>query len=107
LGALYYHGKGVEADPETAIDYYKRAAEQGNPEYQCELGKLYKYGEFFEKNLMEALKWYTKAYLQGYSDIIQRLYDMYEHELYVDYFFKRLLQNLLVASCGHFRLSST
>jgi TPR repeat protein len=58
-------------------------------------------------SMLEALKWYTKAYLQGYNDTKLKLYDMYEHELYEDYFFKRLLQNLSVASCGHFRLSNT
>jgi TPR repeat protein len=104
LGTLYHHGKGVEADPEKAIDYYKRAAEQGNPVYQCELGKLYEDGKLFEKNLLEALKWYPKAYLKGYNDVRQRLYDMYEHELYEDYFFKKILQKLLIASQGYFRL---
>jgi TPR repeat protein len=107
LGILYHHGKGVEADSEKAIKYYKCAAEQGNPQYQYELGRLYEDGELAQKNLLEALKWYTKAYLQGYNDVRQRLYDMYEHELYEDYFFKKLLQNLLVASCGHFRLNDS
>jgi TPR repeat protein len=106
LGTLYHYGKGVEADSEKAIEYYKRAVEQGNPEYQCALGKLYEDGKLFENNLLEALKWYTKAYIQGYNDIRQRLYDMYEHEPYEYYFFKRMLQNLLVASCGHFRLNN-
>jgi TPR repeat protein len=107
LGTLYHHGKGVEADPDKAIKYYKRAAEQGNPVYQCELGKLYEDGKLFERNLLKALKWYTKAYLKGYNDVRQRLYDMYEHKPYEDYFYERLLRNLLVASCGHFRLKDS
>jgi TPR repeat protein len=106
LGVAYYYGKGVEVDLKKVIEYFKYAAEQGKPEYQCQLGILYEEGELMEKNLLEALKWYTKAYLQGYDTIRPRLFTMYEHKPYEDYFFEKLVHNLSIASCGNFRLNN-
>jgi TPR repeat protein len=105
LGIAYHYGKGVEVDLKRAVEYYKYAAEQGKPEYQCQLGLLYEKGELVEKNLLESLKWYTKAYIQGYNTIRPRLFTMYEHKPYEDYFFEKLVQNLSIASFGHFRLT--
>jgi TPR repeat protein len=107
LGVAYHYGKGVEIDSKKAVEYFKYAAEQGKPKYQCQLGILYEKGGLVEKDLLEALKWYTKAYLQGYDTIRPRLFTMYEHKPYEDYFFEKLVQNLSIASCGYFRLNTT
>jgi TPR repeat protein len=56
LGVAYQCGKGVEVDLKKAVEYYKYAAEQGKPEYQCQLGILYEEGKIVEKDLLEALK---------------------------------------------------
>ena len=36
----YFHGKGVDADKNEAVKWFKRAAEQGLPEAQAVLQQL-------------------------------------------------------------------
>lgn len=41
LGLFYSKGCGVKEDKEKAIEYYKKAAEQGNEEAIAALGETY------------------------------------------------------------------
>lgn len=47
------------------MEWYKKAAEQGNDEAQDMLGDFYYYGNGVEKDLAKALEWYKKAADQG------------------------------------------
>ena len=57
--------------PYTYIDYaeaaqwYRQAAEQGNTEAQCVLGRFYYMGYGVNKDYAEAVKWYRQAAEQG------------------------------------------
>jgi len=55
-------GKGRD---ETAVGWFKKAADQGHSEAQYELGIRYQYGRGFTQNDKEAVKWYKKAAEQG------------------------------------------
>jgi len=61
--------KGITAyeseDYTTAVDYFTKAAEQGNAEAQFMLGYCYKAGIGVEANGAEAEKWFHKAAEQG------------------------------------------
>ena len=61
LGNAYCTGDGVEQDFEAAVEWFRKAAEQGLAEAQLVLGAQCK----IEENLEEAAKWYRKAAEQG------------------------------------------
>lgn len=48
-----------------AAEFYKRAAEQGNPEAQNRLGLLYHNGEGVTQDHAEAERWFRRAAAQG------------------------------------------
>lgn len=61
--ALYKSGQYVEA-----VQFFKKAAEQGNALAQYNFGYCYEKGYGIEKNEEEAIKWYRKAAEQGYHN---------------------------------------
>ena len=65
LGWMYYKGEGVEVDMVKAVEWFTKAARQGNAAAQYNLGYCYYFGEGVEKDIVEALKWYRKAAEQG------------------------------------------
>lgn len=61
-------GKGVPKNEEEAVQWYRKAAEQGFAQAQYNLGVCYHYGVGVLINLAEATQWYHKAVAQGYPD---------------------------------------
>ena len=51
---------------EEAVKWFRKAAEQGNPQAQYTLGMMYQKGRGVAQNQSEAQKWYQKAAGQGY-----------------------------------------
>ena len=62
---MYFEGKGVVQDFEEAFGWYRKAAEQGQPDAQCNLGVMYFEGHGVAKNDKEAERWWRKAADQG------------------------------------------
>jgi TPR repeat protein len=94
LGTAYHYGYGVESDPEIAVGCYVMAAELGHAGSQYALGRLYEYGELVDESPFEALKWYTCSYLQGNTNVISNLYNLYDDKPYESVFYKKLFQIL-------------
>lgn len=46
---MYLHGYGVQKDIQQAINFFKSAADKGNPDAQLNLGTLYFSKFFFPK----------------------------------------------------------
>jgi serine/threonine-protein kinase len=66
---LYDSGKGVDRDEEKAAAWYQKAAEQGHPLAQLNLGDMYAYGGGgLQQSLEQAFNWYRKAAEQGNAD---------------------------------------
>ena len=74
LAFMYKHGKGVPPDPQKAIEWYTKAAEQGYASAQNNLGVMYeRIGEqallLDERagvsNFLKAMKWFQEAGKQG------------------------------------------
>ena len=42
---MYYNGQGVDQDYAKALEWYKLAALQGNPQAQFKLGKMFNNGQ--------------------------------------------------------------
>jgi len=68
LGRRYAKGEGVEKNWHKAIQYFRKAAEQGHPQAQHELGSCYWSGLFVTQDKVEAAKWFRKAAEQGYAN---------------------------------------
>lgn len=58
-------GRGVPQDYTAAAEWYRKAAEQGDAEAQCNLGWLLENGWGVDKSLEKAEEWYRKAAEQG------------------------------------------
>ena len=57
----YESGRGVEQDNAQAFKWYRKSAEQGDPQGQVALATSYQKGQGVAKDYAEALKWYRKA----------------------------------------------
>jgi len=60
------------------IEWYKKAAKQGNADAQNHLGVCYENGTGVDINLKTATEWYKKAADQGDTDAMNRLARLYE-----------------------------
>ena len=69
LGWIYASGIGVLVDADKAVEWYQKAAAQGYPKAQYELGIMYGSGETVTsvaKDPNKAAEWFQKAAAQGY-----------------------------------------
>jgi TPR repeat protein len=58
---------------QKALSLISRAAEQGNPETQFNLGAMYRAGKGVAQSDAEAVRWYRKAAAQGNNDATKAL----------------------------------
>ncbi|HIU97479.1 MAG TPA: sel1 repeat family protein, partial [Candidatus Ornithoclostridium faecigallinarum] len=56
---------GVKQDWQKAVEWYAKAAEQGDAVAQCNLGICYANGQGVKQDRQKAIEWYTKAAQQG------------------------------------------
>lgn len=69
LGKIFDYGNGgVEQNQEVAARWYLRAAEQGYPGAQFNLGNCYQLGEGVKEDKEQAVYWYRQAAIQGDAD---------------------------------------
>ncbi len=76
---MYENGDGVEQDYEEALEWFRKAAEQGDLLAQYSLGDMYENGNGVEQDYEEALEWFRKAAEQGLSLAQYSLGLMYEN----------------------------
>lgn len=66
---MYLEGNEyVQQDNKTAFEYFKKAADLGNPVGQSGLGLMYLYGRGVTKDYEKALHFFTLAADQGWVD---------------------------------------
>ena len=58
---MYEEGQGVRQDYAQAVQWYRKAAEQGLAEAQYNLGVMYAKGEGVRQNYKIAKEWFGKA----------------------------------------------
>lgn len=61
LAGEYLVGKGVAKDPAQAAYWFRKAADQGDPGAQNELGYLYIWGIGVDRDETQAFKWFARA----------------------------------------------
>lgn len=85
IGHLYRWGQGVEKNIETAMQWYRRAAELGFSRAQANLAAIYLQGEEgVAVNYDEAHKWFAAAAIQGHAVAQYNLGLMFELGLGVE-----------------------
>ena len=62
---MYEYGLGVSRDYNEAVKWYRKSAEQGDADSQCNLGHMYAQGLGVQKDYYEAEKWTKKSAEQG------------------------------------------
>ncbi len=67
LGTMYASGKGVKADPGTAVAYFYRAAHRGYAPAQLALSDAFAKGQGTGRDLSNAYKWARLAHVRGYG----------------------------------------
>ena len=77
LGFLYRKGWDVPLDYVQAVQWFRRAAEQGYADAQSYLGWMYKTGRGVPQDDAQAVQWYRQAAEQGYARGQHNLGDMY------------------------------
>ena len=80
IGWDYYYGRnGKQTDYSEAVEWFRKAAEQGYADAQIYLGNCYYNGWCVPQDYSEAVKWYRKAAEQGNEyakEQLQRLKEM-------------------------------
>lgn len=67
LGLKYNKGEGVSEDDVKAVNWYRKAANQGHAKAQFKLGAMYVNGEGVPEDDAEAVRWFRKAAEQGHA----------------------------------------
>ncbi|KAI8073201.1 hypothetical protein BC940DRAFT_290781 [Gongronella butleri] len=67
MGVSFRHGWGCKKNKETAVHFFKIAADLGDPDAQNDLGFCYHHGHGVKKDLHLAAKYYRLADKQGHG----------------------------------------
>jgi TPR repeat protein len=62
MGKIYYYGKLMPQDYEAAVEWWQKAADQGNYAAQVSLSHAYRYGEGVAKDEKLANYWLEKSF---------------------------------------------
>jgi hypothetical protein len=82
LGFLYYTGdRRLPRDYAEALNWFRKAADRGNPSGQDHLGMMYYLGRGVPRDYTEALKWFRKAAEQGNVHAEREPIEMYDRGL--------------------------
>ncbi len=65
LAVMYAKGEGVSKDAVRAVEWFRKAAAQGDVKAQFNLGWAYAKGEGVSKDAVKAVEWFQKAAAQG------------------------------------------
>jgi TPR repeat protein len=70
---MYANGLGVQKNAASAVQWYSKAAQQGDASAQYNLGLMYANGQGVSKDYAIAAKWYRKAAEQGLPEAMFNL----------------------------------
>lgn len=79
LGEMYEFGYGVDRDAAQAIQWYRKAADQGLVVAQHNIGRSFNFGTGVEQDFTEAERWYRKAAERGHTDAMFFLGALYSN----------------------------
>lgn len=77
---MYANGKGIQQNHVKAIEWYRRAADQGDIIARYNLGWSYANGKGVQQDNAKAKEWYSKACDLGNKDSCKSLQKLSEKE---------------------------
>lgn len=77
---MYQDDQGVEQDHQAAMDWYLKAANEGDPNGQRKVGLLYANGFGIAQDYSTAMDWFIKAAHQKYSGAQHDIDVIYEKD---------------------------
>ena len=92
IGALYFHGQGIEQDYAQALEWYRKAADLGETDSMINIGGMYLYGQGVEQDYTQALEWYEKAADLGKENAMGWLGYLYYNGLGVEQDYTQALE---------------
>ena len=103
VGYAYAMGLGVVSDPDTALAWYRRSAEQGDPLGQAALGMAYwmAEGRRTRQDVQQALLWNKRSAAQGHPVGQWNLGLMYDQGIGVEKSHETALCYFLAAARAH------
>ena len=63
---MHANGEGINQDYKQAMNWYRKAAEQGNSEAQYNLGVMYATGDGISKDYKKAVSLYLKSLFRNH-----------------------------------------
>ena len=78
---MCYHGNGVAQDHVKAAMWFRKAAEAGLANAQCNLSAAYCNGKGVEQHLVKGVKWLQLAAVQGHKDALHSLNNLQQYNL--------------------------
>ena len=87
LGSRYEDGHAVAKDDTTALQWYRKAADQGLPDAQNKLGAMYASGRGVTRDYTAALRYYKLAAAKGFAEAQKNAGSIYDdgHGVPVNY----------------------
>ena len=82
--AVLFEGRGVERDVGAAVEWVRRAAEQGLVPAQLNLARCYSEGWGVERDAVERVRWFRSAAEQGSAEAMNEVGTAYDHGLGVE-----------------------
>ncbi|KAG0075180.1 hypothetical protein BGZ90_010138 [Linnemannia elongata] len=76
---MYRTGQGVQQDYQTAMDWYRKAADQGDSVGLRKVGVLHEHGEGVTQSYTTALEWYLRAAECGHPAAQLNIGILYRH----------------------------
>ena len=78
LASLYEAGRGTAADPGSAAQWYRKAADAGSIEAAYRLGQMAEAGQGIDRNPADAMTLYQQAARRGYAPAMRSVARFYE-----------------------------
>ncbi len=78
IAVKYENGDGVEQDYEIALEWYKKAADNGNTDAMYSIGCMFADGHGVEQDYAKAMEWYRNAADNGNADAMNSIGYMYD-----------------------------
>ncbi len=84
LGIMYVKGLGIEENPETALEYFTKASENGSAKASYYIGQIYENGIGVDKDYEQAMEFYLKAADMDYAPALNQVGYLYYNGYGVD-----------------------
>ncbi|QFJ55893.1 tetratricopeptide repeat protein [Pseudobutyrivibrio xylanivorans] len=84
IGLMYVKGYGVEANPETALEYFTTASDNNSPKASYYIGQMYENGIGADKDYEKAMEFYLKAADLNYAPALNQIGYLYYNGYGVD-----------------------